>query len=462
MAGRTSTSFGVAATIVVLGIVSLTFFVLTAVYFNKYYDSKRTVEQLQSDQTKIVSASERNRDDVLTLVKEAGKEQKSLVAYLVDSQASVMEKVTGSKRDTVAELTKKLGSVQGADTAALLTLVQDRDARIATLDSNLKTAEAARQQAQADQLNEVARVKGLLESHQRTVDSLGAEVGIYKSEVDKFRAGADSYKASVDAQAERERTDADDTKRRLETQLSKVSEEKLIVEGQLSALRGVKSVESFRGRPEEANVDAEVIAVNGAERQAVMSIGSNQKVVLGMTFTVYADANAIKPDASGKYPAGKATLEVISVEPTNSTARITSEARGNPIVRGDVVANAVYDPNKQYKFVIYGNFDVDRDGVATPLERTDMEALIVTWGGKLETDLSGDADFVVLGERPLLPPRSGQDAPFEVVQEFIRRQREVERYDALQKQAESTSVPVLNENRLYTLIGKTPAKISRR
>ncbi len=462
MAGRTSTSFGVAATIVILGIVSLTFFVLTAVFFNKFYDAKRSVDQLQSDQNKIVSAAERNRDDVLTLVKDAEREKKSLVAYLVDSQSTVMEKVTGSKRDTLTELTKKLAAVKGTDSAPLLTLVQDRDSRIATLDDNLKVAESARQQAQADQLNEVARVKGLLESHQKTVDALGAEVGTYKTEVDKYRAGADGYKASVDAQAERERSDAADTKQRLEGQLAKVSDEKLVLEGQLAALRGVKSVEAFRGRPEQANVDAEVIAVNGGERQATIGIGSNQKVVLGMTFAVYGDANSIKPAADGKYPAGKATLEVISVEPSTSTARITSEVRGNPIVRGDVIANAVYDPNKQYKFVVFGNFDVDRDGVPTPLERSDMEALIITWGGKLEADLSGDADFVVLGQRPLLPPRPSQDAPFEVVQEFIRRQREVDRYDGLQKQAESTSVPVLNENRLYTLIGKTPARLGRR
>ena len=110
MAGRTSTSFGVGATIAVLGLLSLTFFVLTAVYFNKYYDRQRQVDQAQAEAQKFVRPDERNRDDVLTLVKEAEKNQKSLVGYLVDSQSRTMEKVTGARRDTVADL---LGELQG-------------------------------------------------------------------------------------------------------------------------------------------------------------------------------------------------------------------------------------------------------------------------------------------------------------------------------------------------------------
>lgn len=461
MAGRTSTSFGVGATIAVLGLLSLTFFVLTAVYFNKYYDRQRQVDQAQAEAQKFVRPDERNRDDVLTLVKEAEKNQKSLVGYLVDSQSRTMEKVTGARRDTVADLLKKTEAVKGAETASLLSVISDRDQQIATLEANLKAAEAARQQAQADQQNEVARVRAIEKNHNDTVDALTKEVATVKAEVEQYRAGTNDYKSKVDASAESTRNEFAESRKRLEAQLAKLTDEKLIVEGQLAALRGLKNVETFRGRPEEALVDAEIIAVDGPARTAIISIGEKQRAVLGMTFAVYADANSIVPDAEGRYPVGKATLEIISIDDTSATCRITSELRGNPIVRGDVVANAMYDPNKTYKFVVFGNFDTDRDLLATNLERQDVEAMIINWGGKIDADLSGDADFVVLGERPLLPPRPGADAPLEVVQEFIRRQREVERYDGLQRQASSSSIPILNENRLYTLIGKTPARTRR-
>jgi len=461
MAGRTSTSFGVAATITILGVCSLGFFVTAAIFYNKSFELQRTVETLQADQVKVVKSDERNREDVLSLIKEAEKDRKSLVGYMIDGQSSIMSRVTGSRRDTVAELTRKLEGVKGADTASLLSLIGDRDAQIAALESGLASAEGSRSQAQADRQNEVDRVKGLLASHQATIDALNKEVSAYKAEVEQYRAGADGYKARIDASLEKERNQAAETKRRLDGQIAKLTEDKLIVEGQLAALRGQRNLEAFRGRAEASLVDAEVIALN-ADRQVVIGIGAREKVVLGMTFSVYADANSIKPDAEGRYPAGKATLEVISIDSTSATCRITSEVKGNPVVKGDVVANALFDPSKVYKFVVFGNFDMDRDGVATPLERNDIEGMITNWGGRIEADLSGDADFLVLGQRPLLPPRPGQDAPFEVVQEFIRRQREVDRYDGLMKQAEATGIPVLNENRLYTLVGKAPARIGSR
>ena len=102
MAGRTSTSFGVAATITILGVCSLGFFVTAAIFYNKSFELQRTVETLQADQVKVVKSDERNREDVLSLIKEAEKERKSLVGYIIDGQSSIMSRVTGSRRDTVA------------------------------------------------------------------------------------------------------------------------------------------------------------------------------------------------------------------------------------------------------------------------------------------------------------------------------------------------------------------------
>ena len=204
------------------------------------------------------------------------------------------------------------------------------------------------------------------------------------------------------------------------------------------------------------------MSVNEVDNTVVISLGRRDRVPLGMSFSVYAGASAIRADENGEYPAGKATLEIINVAENTATARVTSQLRGNPVIRGDVIANSIYDPNKTYKFVVFGNFDADRDGVGTPAERAGVESMIQAWGGTLSDDLSGDVDFLVMGSKPILPPRPDGSAPLEVALEFQRRFREVERYDALARQAVATGVPVLNENRLYTLIGKTPAAITRR
>ena len=173
-----------------------------------------------------------------------------------------------------------------------------------------------------------------------------------------------------------------------------------------------------------------------------------------MNFAVYGDETQIRPDAEGNYPQGKGAVEVVNVGETSSRCRVLFERAGNPIVPGDVIANAVYDPNKVYKFLVAGNFDTNGDGNRTPGERTEVSALIEEWGGETTEELTGDIDFLVLGEPPVLPPPPGIATPIEIVEIYIRKENELKRYNELFEAAQRTSIPVLNENRLYTLIGR--------
>src|SRR5206468_2777376 len=101
-------------------------------------------------------------------------------------------------------------------------------------------------------------------------------------------------------------------------------------------------------------------------------------------------------------------------------------------------ANAVYDPNKVYTFLVYGNFDANQDGVATQQEAVDIRALIESWGGKVVDELAGNVDswggkvvdelaanvdFLVLGQKPPLPPQPQSGAPAAVIQEYMRVRR---------------------------------------
>jgi len=457
MAGRTSTNFGMGAAITILSLLALGFFVAFAVFFGKASNLRREIDQARQDQNDVVKADERNRDDIRTMIEAAKTNRQSLVTYLVDSQAATMEKVAGERRLTLANLNDRLKTVAGADSAPVLTVLSNRESEIANLKGQLDQADKARLTALADLTNEVARVTGIESRHQDTINALNTEVAQLRAEVEQYRQGTNDYKSQLDAQRDRLVNEFGEKEASLTGQLTKLTEEKLIIESQLQACRGQKNLATLKGDDESALVDATVIGTNNTDRQAFISIGRKQKVVLGMTFAVYSDKGALRPDPDGNYPRGKATLEVTSVGENSSTARITSEVKGNPVVKGDVIANAIFDPNKAYKFVVFGNFDTNRDGVGTSLERQDIQAMIVAWGGSTVEEVVGDVDFVVLGERPVVPPRPAPNAPLEVVQEFIRRQREVERYDALHRQATSTAVPVVNENRLYTLIGKTPS-----
>jgi hypothetical protein len=452
MAGRSSIGLGAGIAIFVSSLLAIAFLVLAAVFFTKFTQTRQELQTARADLTEFVTSAERNRDEVRIIADTAKKARKSAISYLVDQYGAAMARVTGVRTNTVEDMEKALASYKGTEGSKPLTSVlAERDSTIKSLENAVKQAEEARTTANANLTNEIDRVKKLETNHKATVDALTAEVGQYKTEVDAFRKGTDELGVNIRNQLEKCKNEAADSKKGFEDNIKKLNNENLILKNQLAALRETQKNQTLKGNDEYALVDGGVIGVNGAERQAFISLGSKNKVRIGMTFVVYADAAAIRPDADGNYPRGKAMIEITSVGPTSSTCRILSESRG------DVIANAVYDPNKIYKMVIYGNFDVNRDGMATSLERNDLSALVDEWGAKVVDDLSGDVDFLVLGEKPVLPPSPSSGAPVEVFEEYIRQTKIVDQYDRLYNQARATSVPILTENRFYTLIGKSPA-----
>jgi hypothetical protein len=460
MAGRTSASFGITLTIIILSVLTLGLFVAFAVFFGKYSDAQQKLAQAKQDNQEVVG-SERNRDDVRVLIEEAKKSpQRSLVAYLVANRDELVQTLSGDRRDTGDTLKKKLEAID-AQGQPLISVVQARDASIKGLESERDQLKSARDQAVADLKNMIDQTTQLDTQRKESMAQQQKMIDDYKAEIESYRSGTDTYRENLAKQLETVTNERNEVENRLQEQLKEQTEKTLIVEAQLAKLRGDQSKQLFRGQDEATLVDGEVIGTNEVDRTVVLNVGRNKKIVLGMTFAAYPNAAAIRSNAEGEYAAGKATLEVINVGDTTSVARITSELRGNPVVRGDVIANAVYDPNKVYSFVVFGNFDTDRDAIATQAERGDIEAMVRGWGGEVVDDLTGDTDFLVLGERPQLPPRPGASAPLEVALEFQRRFNDVEKYDSLLRQATATGVPVLNENRLYTLTGRAPARPRR-
>ncbi|MBL8762538.1 MAG: hypothetical protein JNL50_14685 [Phycisphaerae bacterium] len=458
MAGRTSTSVGMGIAITVLSVLALGFFVLATVFYGKFNKAQGELKSQAANVEQYVKASEQQRDDIRQMLQPAKAKNKSVVGYLAESMQTAMQRVTGNKNDTPDTLGEKLSKVEGADSSSLLSVLESRAARVKALEDQVASAEAARAAALADKQAEVDRVKGIEDRHAATIAAISTQVEEYKKEVDTFRDGTNKARSDMEARVASLSSEFAQREQELTARISKLQEENLVAAGQIAKLRGERNQELFKGRAEESLVDAKVVALKPNENAVVIGIGKRQKIDVGMTFAVYADAASIKIDPNtGDYPRGKANVEVIAVSDATATCRLLSESKGNPVAVGDAVANALYDPNKTYAFLIYGNFDVNNDGIATPLEQSDLKALIEGWGGRSVDDLGGDVDFLVLGQRPILPPRPGADAPIELLQEFIRLSRIVERYDALYKQAISTGLPVLNENRLYTLIGRERA-----
>lgn len=461
MAGRTSASTGTVVTIAVLIFLTLSAFVAFAIFFGKYNDAKAALARNEQDNREIIG-NDRNRDDIRALISAAGQSQeKSLVGYLVGERNRLLTRISGDQRDSLTSIDSKLQGVEGAD-RSLIAMISSRDQSLASAKSEIAQLTAARDQALADLKNETSRIAIMTDQHKKTLEQINSDVAASRNMDDEMRSKFENLQKELSGQVERAKTERDEVENRYSQQVRDLTERNLILESNIANLRGQRSKDLFKGADEASLSDGTIVSVNEVDNTVVISVGRKDRIPLGMTFSVYGSANSIRANDSGDYPPGKANLEVINVAENTSTCRITSELKGNPVIRGDVIANAVYDPSKTYKFVVFGNFDSDRDGIPTPSERTGIEAMVKNWGGVVTDDLSGDVDFLLLGARPLLPPRPDGNAPLEVALEFQRRFRDVERYDALARQAVATGVPVLNENRLYTLIGRNPAPLARR
>lgn len=453
MASRTSSSIGVGITVTLLGIATLALFVTTIVFYSQKSGLEKSLKEAQEGTKDYITEAERGSDAVQQLVSLARAERKSAMKFLLDSQSDVMSRVTGTQRDTAADLARKLEGVPDAGSTNLIALLRDRDSQIKGLQQRLSDAEGARDRALADREEEARRVRDIEEGARQTIAAATNEINNYKDEVDRLRDQINTYKAEADARVDRFRSEFEAREAALTKEIGTLQEKGVLDRSRIAELEEQTKGQRFSGQTESALVDGEIIGTDPLERTVYINRGRNDRLTLGLSFEVYSDTSALRADSEGNVAPGKASIEVIKIDQDTATCRIVRESRGNAVIRGDVIVNAVYDPRKTYKFVVFGNFDSNRDGRFTPQEGADVRAKILAWRGEVVEELTGDVDFLVLGDRPVLPPEPSRSAPIEVVQQYIRLRQVRDRYDELMQRATEAAIPVLNLNRLETLTG---------
>ena len=346
-------------------------------------------------------------------VKIAGDSLVSAVNALADEVASrgaQIKQIT----DAQADLTKKLAAVNGAFTA-----------QMGAKDADIAKAVAAAQAADTG-----------ASTYRTTKDD---DVKALQGQMDAQNAAAQETVNTLTAQGQEAATKA----KKLEDQIKALN-------NKLGAIR--QPVDQI-----VRQADAHVMRVGG-EGILYIDLGTGDGVSAGMSFEIYDRIQGIpksgEPTNDENLPKGKASIEILRVSPGSSECRIVRQTPGETVVEGDACVNLVYDRNVKYNLMVYGNFDLDRNGQTNPADTDVIKRLITRWGGKVVDKLTADTDFLVIGKVPEIPTYTQEELDRPEIQfEVEKKKKEVADFDELLGQAIQLNVPILNQNRFLYFTG---------
>lgn len=331
---------------------------------------------------------------------------------------------------------------------------------VESLKGKLASAEktSAGLQRQVDELKSQLRPPETPEGEQpsETAAQAASTIAQLNEAADGYRRDLETVKKSADETRANFEQRFQEYKQERDAEVEQLKSSKATLETRLAEAN--RKLSQFETQPSDPSlmVDGNVIQVGGGDGTVFIDLGRSHRVQPGMTFEVFSTADQIRT-SSEQGLRGKATLQIMKVGDDTSTARVVRASPGKPVVRGDVLANAVYSPTQRFRFLVHGNFDLDGDGRATAEEAGIIRNRIREWGGVLaEGDrVTGDLDFVVIGSRPRRPAKPLPDADEAELSSFTDAQNACDLFEKIEREATEARIPVLNLNRFEALTGMT-------
>jgi hypothetical protein len=455
MALRTNAGTGVLVALVVFILVSIFLLILSIVIYGRYTTERENNVEANNALGVYVDTASRNNDSVKLMEAAAKSQRKTVTAYLNGKSADVMQYVDGDPNTTLDELKKKMVGLNPGTQSLRLKMQEIERSRSNTqneLDST-KT-QLTDMQAQVEQgRDDAAAAKA---AHDQEMQQVSGRIDGYRKAGDRYVTEVQQLAVSLEDDKERYRNRYTGDIEDLEDETDNLRDENARLLSRLKELEARVLEARVTSQDPAMLVDGQIIDTAGND-MVFLDRGKNDRIVLGMNFEVYDDPSAIRVDPrTGEVARGKGSIQVTKVGDTTSTARITRATRGHPIVRNDVLANAIYDPTYQFKFLVHGRFDLDQDGIADSDEEY-IRSLINDWGGLSvqATNVPGDLDFLVLGVEPPRPMDLGPNPNQDQMDLYVRQSELVSQYQNLMDQAKQAQIPILNANRLFILTGKS-------
>jgi hypothetical protein len=388
----------------------------------------------------------------------AGSSQKKLIPSLIDLNQQFSGQLTGDRGrviddKTLADAIKAMGVEEGGTVKSLVArLKADADTSAAELKSLKDRMDQVK--AQIDAASAKAAQAGKQDSEvlakaSQALADLSAAAEAYRTDTEGLKQSLAGAKQDFDRRVADVKTERDST-------VDSLKNDSAQLQTQLDqAQKKLSQFETGLQNP-ALLVDGHVIEVNGSEGQIFIDLGKQQRLQAGTTFEVFETPEQIR--SSGEQGLrGKASIQIMRVGDLTSTARVIRSTPGRPVVKNDLLANAVYSPSHRYRFLVHGKFNVDGDKFASTDETQLIVQRIKDWGGTVSSEdrVTGDLDFVVIGEVPEEPNPLSPTASNEEVEAYQRAKASKDQYEKILNDATRARIPVLNWNRFQSLTGMT-------
>jgi len=295
---------------------------------------------------------------------------------------------------------------------------------------------------------------------QNTKNSLTAQVGAYRQEVDKIKTDYNDLRMLVQRNSDEQIKILMDRLDKSESSAKQYNADLLKTQAELNVAQNrlqdaLKSVTAIKPAPDQEapayKPDGKIIVVDDAANVVRINLGADDRVYRGLTFSVYDKAAGIPRDGKPK-----AEVEVFAVDKKVCAARILSGDNKNPVSTEDLVANLIWDSAKENRFVITGEFDLDKNGTPDYDAIPRIDALIRKWGGAVDKDISASTDYVILGTEPQVPP---QPTPEQLAvdptltEKRDAAQQRLDQYEQIRQRAQAFWIPIFSYERFLYFTG---------
>ena len=455
MAIRSGAGTGVIVSLVVFVLATVFLLVLSIVFYANNREQVDSVTQAEDSLKVFARTSERGNDSVQTIVSLAEDSNQSVVGYLNDQIEQRNILLTGNPSETIEQINADFSKIVSSSSPLAIT--------VSSLQSQIKS----RQQELDARVEELASahesIQSLQDQLEQQTQSQEAEVQLVKDQWKEVQDGSIELSAQsddlFDSRDERLDSVREEYVNRIEDLEESVDElrsEKAQLISTIDDLRSKVNSSRMNSIDPSLLIDGTVLEV-GSGNEIFIDRGEKDHIVLGMKFDVYDGASQLLTDENNTLPRGKASIEIVKVGATTSTAKITRSTPSQPIVRNNIIVNPVYDPNYKFSFIVHGFFDVDGDGKPEP-NNSFIKDQILRWGGLVIDDdgiIPGDLDFLVLGVSPRKPTHEPvRGASHAMMDAYAEQQKAYEDYESLYEQAKAAQVPILTANRLDVVTGQ--------